>query len=157
MDPQLSIVPAGSRKAFLDLLLLADESVLQVRDYMDRGDLYVYAHSGSPAAIALAIPCDAGIVELKAVAVQPALQSRGIGKRMLKHVLTELQRRGFKGVIVGTGNAGIGQLAYYQKAGFRMHRIEHDFFSPARGYPEWMVDNGIRLRDMVWMQLMFEA
>jgi hypothetical protein len=32
-------------------------------------------------------------------------------------------------------------------------RIERDFFSPARGYPAVMEDNGIRLRDMVWMDL----
>jgi hypothetical protein len=30
-------------------------------------------------------------------------------------------------------------------------RVERDFFTPARGYPEVMVDNGIQLRDMVWM------
>jgi len=32
-------------------------------------------------------------------------------------------------------------------------RIERDFFSPARGYPAVMEDNGIRLRDRVWMDL----
>ena len=28
-----------------------------------------------------------------------------------------------------------------------------DFFSPARSYPAFMEDNGIRLRDRVWMDL----
>ena len=67
--------------------------------------------------------------------------------------LAELRCRGVRRVVVGTANAGIGQLAYYQKAGFRLLRIERDFFSPARGYPAVMEDNGIRLRDMVWMDL----
>jgi len=89
---------------------------------------------------------------LKAVAIAPELQGQGIGKRMLAAVLEDLRARGVRRVIVGTGNAGIGQLAYYQKAGFRLLRIEREFFSPARGCPDAMHDNGIRLRDMVWME-----
>ncbi len=53
----------------------------------------------------------------------------------------------------GTGNSGIGQLAFYQKAGFRLWRVERDFFSPERGYPEGIEENGIPLRDMVWMDV----
>ena len=103
--------------------------------------------------IVLTIPAEQDSVELKAVAVDSAQQNRGIGRRMLAAVLEELRRRGVRRAIVGTANAGIGQLAYYQKAGFRLLRIERDFFSPARGYPAVMEDNGIRLRDMVWMDL----
>jgi ribosomal protein S18 acetylase RimI-like enzyme len=70
---------------------------------------------------------------------------------MLAAVLTDLKARGVKHVVVGTSSSGIGQLAYYQKAGFRLARVERDFFSPARGYPEGLEENGIPLRDMVWM------
>jgi ribosomal protein S18 acetylase RimI-like enzyme len=92
-----------------------------------------------------------GSVELKAVAVDAATHGKGVGKRMLASVLADLKRRGVKHVIVGTGNSGIGQLAYYQKVGFRLRNIERDFFSPARGYPEELEENGILLRDLVWM------
>ena len=37
--------------------------------------------------------------------------------------LHELRDRGVKRVVVGTSSSGIGQLAYYQKAGFRLARI----------------------------------
>jgi hypothetical protein len=70
---------------------------------------------------------------------------------MLAAVLAHLKARGVKRVVVGTGNCGIGALAYYQKAGFRLWKIERDFFSPARGYPAGLEENGIPLRDMVWM------
>lgn len=90
----------------------------------------------------------------QAVAVDPQQQGHGLGSRMLRAVLDDLRARGVKRAIVGTGNAGIGQLAYYQEAGFRLWRIERDFFSPARGYPEFMQENGIRVRDMVWMEQM---
>jgi ribosomal protein S18 acetylase RimI-like enzyme len=99
----------------------------------------------------LAIPEPDGAVELKAVAVDAARHGQGVGKRMLAAVLADLKRRGVTHVVVGTGNSGIGQLSYYQKAGFRLRSIERDFFSPARGYPEGLEENGIPLRDMVWM------
>jgi hypothetical protein len=66
-------------------------------------------------------------------------------------VLDDLRGRGVRRVVVGTSSSGVGQLAYYQKAGFRLLSVERDFFSPARGYPEGLTENGIPLRDMVWM------
>lgn len=148
----ISVPPGVERERFLPLLLLADESLEQVRSYMHSGDLYAFVgRDASAAGIVLAVPAERGSVELKAVAVNAAQQNRGIGRLMLAAVLEELRRRGVRRAIVGTANAGIGQLAYYQKAGFRLLRIERDFFSPARGYPAVMEDNGIRLRDMVWM------
>ena len=148
----MSVPPGTERERFLPLLLLADESLEQVRSYMQRGALYAFVgHDGVAVGIVLTLPAEQNSVELKAVAVDTTRQNRGIGRRMLAAVIDELRRSGVRRAIVGTANAGIGQLAYYQKAGFRLLRIERDFFSPARGYPAVMEDNGIRLRDMVWM------
>jgi ribosomal protein S18 acetylase RimI-like enzyme len=153
-DDHLTRVPPGdARERYLHLLLLADESPQQVRSYIHRGDLFAYspAAGADAAGIVLAIPAEPDVVELKAVAVEPQHQRQGIGRQMLAAVLDHLRARGCKRVIVGTANAAIGELAFYQKAGFRLLRIERDFFTPARGYPPAMVDNGIPLRDMVWM------
>jgi len=152
----LHLIPPGvAREDFLPLLLLADESEVQVRSYMQQGGLYAFGAGpkiGDVAGVVLAIPEGDTVVELKAVAIHPAQQGRGIGKRMVLAVLDDLRARGVERVTVGTGNAGIGQLAFYQRTGFRLVRIERDFFSPERGYPEVMEENGIRLRDMVWME-----
>jgi ribosomal protein S18 acetylase RimI-like enzyme len=152
-EANVRIVPPGSeRDAYLPLLLLADDSETEVRGYYQKGDLYALDdESGAPLGMILAIPEPDGSVELKAVAVDASMHGKGVGKRMLLAVLADLKARGVKHVVVGTGNSGIGQLAYYQKAGFRLQRIERDFFSPARGYPEGLEENGIPLRDMVWM------
>lgn len=151
-------ISADERERFLSLLLLADESERQVRSYMHRGELYAFAErdGDEPAGVVLAIPED-DAVELKAVAVRPDRQGRGVGLRMIRAVLQDLRSRGVHRVVVGTANAGVGQLAFYQKAGFRLLRIERDFFSPERGYPGRMEDNGIRLRDMVWMDLLLKS
>jgi GNAT superfamily N-acetyltransferase len=150
----LACIPSGHREEYLPLLSLADESLRQVQSYMDTGDLYVYTHEDARViGIVLAIPLDSDVVEFKAVAIDQQRRGQGIGTCMLMETLSELRMRGYKRVIVGTANAAIGQLAFYQKAGFRMLRIERDFFSPDRGYGEVVMESGIRLRDMVWMDL----
>jgi N-acetylglutamate synthase-like GNAT family acetyltransferase len=157
MKHVLLCVPAGAaRERFLPLLLLADESEQQIRDYINSGDLYAYSIEGVVAGVVLAIPMEADVIELKAVAVEPSRQSQGIGKRMLAEVLAQLRAQGCVRAVVSTATAAISELAFYQKAGFRMSRIERDFFTPARGYAGVTVDGGIRLRDKVWMDMSLE-
>lgn len=152
---QLRIIPPGAgRDAYWSLLLLADESEPQVRSYYQHGDLYILEdETGTPLGLVLVLPEGDGEVELKAVAVTPDRHNQGIGKRLLGLVVADLRARGIRRVVVGTGNSGIGQLAFYQKAGFRLWRVERDFFSPDLGYPEGIEENGIPLRDMVWMDM----
>ena len=148
------IPPGPEREAFVPLLLLADEAEAQVRAYFQRGDLYgARDDHGEPLAAVLTLPAAEGdgAVELKAVAVAPERHNRGVGKRLLAAVLANLRARGVRRVVVGTSNASVGQLAFYQKAGFRLWRIEQDFFTPERGYDPDASENGIRHRDMVWL------
>jgi GNAT superfamily N-acetyltransferase len=146
-------VPRGpGRDAYLPLLHLADDSVEQVRGYYQTGALYALDdQDGKPIGVVLAIDRPGGAVELKAVAVDASWHGQGVGTRMLTALLERLRASGVKRVIVGTSSCGIGQLAYYQKAGFRLWKTERDFFSPERGYPEGGEENGIPRRDMVWM------
>jgi ribosomal protein S18 acetylase RimI-like enzyme len=152
-DTTLRAVPAGpERDRYLPLLSLADDSAEQIRGYYQTGTLLALdGPDGEPIGVVLAIEGPDGAVELKAVAVEPSLQRQGVGTRMLLAVLDRFRASGARRVIVGTSSSGIGQLAYYQKAGFRLRRVERDFFSPERGYPEGIEENGIPLRDMVWM------
>lgn len=149
----IRLVSAGhDRDAYLPLLLLADDSETEVRGYYQKGDLYALdGDTDKPLGMVLAIADADGSVELKAVAVDESRHGQGVGTRMLAAVLADLKARGVTHVVVGTSSSGIGQLAYYQKAGFRLSRIERDFFTPARGYPDGIEENGIPLRDMVWM------
>jgi ribosomal protein S18 acetylase RimI-like enzyme len=157
-EPTMRVVPAGpERDAYLPLLDLADDSIEQVRGYYQTGALFALdGVDGTPTGMILAVPEADGTVELKAVAVEASLHGRGIGTRLLREVLNQLRAGGVRRVIVGTSSSGIGQLAYYQKAGFRLWKIDRDFFSPGRGYPDGIEENGIPLRDMVWMDQEFD-
>jgi ribosomal protein S18 acetylase RimI-like enzyme len=144
--------PGPEREAFVPLLLLADTEP-QVRGYLQLGDVYALRGAdGGPLGVTLVLSDSAepGTAELKAVAIDPAQHNRGLGRRMLMGVLADLRARGFRRSVVGTSNAGIGQIAFYQKAGFRLWRIERDYFTPQKGYDPDERENGLPHRDMIW-------
>jgi GNAT superfamily N-acetyltransferase len=146
------IAPGPARDSLLPLLQLADESEAQVRSYYQHGDLFLLrGHDRLVRGVTLAVPHSDAVVELKAVAVTSGLQRCGVGRRMLEAVLAELRSAGTRRVVVGTASCAVGSLAFYQKVGFRMWRIERDFFTAARGYAAGSLEDGIPLRDMVWM------
>ena len=148
------IAPGSERERYLDLLLLADESPEQVAGYMHDGDLFVVDDgSDADAGLVLVLYGEDGSAELKAVAVRPDWQGQGVGRRMVHLVLDRLRAAGVRRVTVATGNSGLAPLALYQKSGFRLWKIERDFFRPERGYPAGMEENGIPLRDLVWLDL----
>jgi ribosomal protein S18 acetylase RimI-like enzyme len=149
------VPPGAEREGLLPLLLLADEPE-PLRGYLQNGDLYALRDAaGEALGVTHVLPVVAETVtaELKAVAVDPHRHNQGLGQRMLAAVLADLRTRGVHRVIVGTSNAGIGQIAFYQKAGFRLWRIERDYFTPEKGYDPDERENGLPHRDMVWFDL----
>lgn len=137
----------GNREAFLPQLLLADESEVAVRKYLDKGTLYKINCGELLVGVALVIPQTDTTIELKNIAIVPKYQGKGIGKKILRQLTEECQKNGYQTVLVGTANSSIDNIAFYQKAGFRMEAIEKDFFSH---YPEPIYENGIRALDMIF-------
>ncbi|WP_313150361.1 GNAT family N-acetyltransferase [Lysinibacillus capsici] len=137
----------GNREAFLPQLLLADESEVAVRKYLDKGTLYKINCGELLVGVALVIPQTDTTIELKNIAIVPKYQGKGIGKEILRQLTEECQKNGYQTVLVGTANSSIDNIAFYQKAGFRMEAIEKDFFSH---YPEPIYENGIRALDMIF-------
>ena len=86
-------------------------------------------------------------IELLDIAVRENKQGLGIGKKMLSHLFNYVKESGYTEIIVGTGNSSIGQIAFYQKAGFRMFEIDFNFFE--RNYSKNIYENGILCRDMI--------
>ena len=86
-------------------------------------------------------PCE--LVEL---AVAPERQGQGVGRAIVTWLLAEARRRGKRQMLVGTANSSIGNIAFYQKCGFRMDHIRKDYFWY---YREPRYENGIRIRDMI--------
>jgi hypothetical protein len=56
-------------------------------------------------------------------------------------------------LLVSTAAAGIDNLRFYQRRGFRMLSVDRDAFTPSTGYPDPIHIDGIPLRDRVWLSM----
>ncbi len=131
----------------MDLLLLADPSRKMVEQYIARGECFVAEIDQQIIGVYVLLLTRPEMVELVNVAVAEQHQHRGIGKQLVLDAVQSAKRKGYKTIEVGTGNSSIGQLALYQKCGFRMVDIDKDFF--IKHYQEDIFENGIQCRDMV--------
>lgn len=131
----------------LNLLLLADPSEKRVSEYIRRGECFVLEIENQIVGVYVLLPTKSATVELVNLAVNQDMQGKGIGKKLISHAVQTARSKGYKTIEVGTGNSSIGQLALYQKCGFRIVGVDVDFF--IRHYPEEIYESGIQCRDMI--------
>ncbi|PTK78933.1 GNAT family N-acetyltransferase [Staphylococcus haemolyticus] len=131
-----------------DLLLLADPSMKLVLKYLQSGKCFIYKDDSKILGCYVLIEISVDRVELVNIAVRENKQGLGIDKKLLLHLFDYAKQKGYKEIIVGTGNSSIDQIAFYQKAGFRMIGVEIGFFE--RNYKDKIYENGILCRDKIW-------
>jgi ribosomal protein S18 acetylase RimI-like enzyme len=78
--------------------------------------------------------------------VATVLRGCGYGKQIMHVLQEELSRRGGRALLIGTANASLENIAFYQKCGFRMFEIRRDYFAYIQ--PP-ISEHGILLRDML--------
>lgn len=144
---QLFEVPTGAaREKLLDLLLLADEDEATVRGYLDKGRMYEINDVRKRVGVIQIVEQD-GYSEIKNIAVLPEFQGKGIGKKALRFIEKISYDEGAQLMKVGTANSSIKNIAFYQKAGYRLDSITHNFFT---NYKEPIFENGIQAIDMLY-------
>nr|WP_280521171.1 GNAT family N-acetyltransferase [Paenibacillus mangrovi] len=131
--------------------MLADPEWSQVEKYLDQSSWMVAECEGRIIGVCGFMAVDSSAGEIMNAAVDPAYQGKGFGKKLILLTLEQAQNDGYKKVIVRTGNSSLDQLALYQKCGFRMVRIEQDYF--VNNYPEPIYENGIQCRDQVILEM----
>ncbi|MFB5268849.1 GNAT family N-acetyltransferase [Paenibacillus enshidis] len=131
----------------MELLLLADPSRKLVEEYINRGESFVAEEDYEILGIYVLLPTRPETVELVNIAVAERSQGQGLGKMLVLHAIQTAKARGYKTIEIGTGNSSVGQLALYQKCGFRIVGVDLDFF--IRHYEEEIYENGIQCRDMI--------
>ncbi|RXT03917.1 GNAT family N-acetyltransferase [Ammoniphilus sp. CFH 90114] len=130
-----------------ELLLLADPSPKIVEEYVKRGECFVAERDRQIIGVYVLLPTRPETVELVNVSVAEQHQNRGIGKQLVMDAIRTARIKGYKTIELGTGNSSVGQLALYQKCGFRIIGVDIDFF--IRHYEEEIYENGIQCRDMI--------
>ncbi|WP_417897653.1 GNAT family N-acetyltransferase [Bacillus haimaensis] len=131
----------------MEILLLADPSEAIVKEYITRGECFVAELEEHIIGVYVLLPTRPDTVELVNVAVSEEHHGKGIGRQLVMDAVEAARSKGYKTIELGTGNSSIGQLALYQKCGFRIVGVDLDFF--IKHYPETIYENGIQCRDMV--------
>lgn len=144
----------GDRGALQALFELADDSPTQLAAYRDAGEVLVARDRDVLVGHLQLVATDQpDVIELKSMAVVPARQGTGIGRALVTAAIATVRAHGARRLVVSTATAGIGQLRFYQRQGFRLTHIVPDVFVPANGYPPDLVEDGIPVRDQVWLAL----
>ena len=134
------------KKQYLPLLLIGDESVAMIERYLEISSLYVGFLDGNPIAVCAVTEIAPYTVEIKNLAVLAEFRCQGFGHGMLDYV--ERNHSG-RDVILGTGETP-STLRFYKSCGYSYsHRIPN-FFTD--NYPEPIVEEGVLLRDMVYLK-----
>lgn len=131
----------------MELLLSADPSQKIVDEYLKRGRCFIAESRNQLIGVYVLLPTRPQTIEIVNLAVDARHQGNGIGKHLLRHAIQTTQAMGYTTIEIGTGNSSIGQLALYQKCGFRIVGVDINFF--LRHYEEEIVENGIRCTDMI--------
>lgn len=138
------------KKIPYDLLLLADETIEAINKYIHQSDIYVLERGNEIIAVFVLQTISSDTVEIKNIAVDTVFQGKGIGQGLLNDAIKLAKEKGFKKIIIGTGDTGIKQLYLYQKAGFEIYDIKHRFFID--NFPEPLFENGIQLKHMIMLK-----
>ena len=134
----------------LPLLLVADPSEERIRDYLPGALCLVAEEAGEVVGACVLNGLDDVTLELFNIAVDPAEQGQGIGAALLRRAVEEARVRGFKRVELGTGTFGY-QLAFYQRAGFRVEAVVKDHF--LTHYDEPVIESGLQHKDQLRLGL----
>ncbi|WP_330949052.1 GNAT family N-acetyltransferase [Virgibacillus sp. MG-45] len=135
----------------MELLLLADPNKDYVDWYIDRGSCYVAIENEQIIGVYVLLSTRPGTVELINIAVAEKEQGRGIGRQLVEHAIRCAVEQGYETMEIGTGNSSIGQLALYQKCGFRITGVDRGYFQEK--YEAEIIENGIVCRDMIRLSI----
>lgn len=136
----------GNKKAYLELLLLADEQEDMIDKYLERGEMFVLDDEGIKAECVITKEAD-GIYELKNIAVSPQCQRKGYGKSLIAFLTTHYPD--CKVLYVGTGDCP-STISFYKSCGFtEAHRVKNFFVD---NYDHLIFEDGIQLVDMVYLK-----
>lgn len=142
----MKIYRINDKKAYLPLLLLADEQKSMIDKYLGRGVTYVLDNNGVKGEITVTDE-GGGILEIKNLAVYPEFQHSGYGKKLIEFVC-ERFKNDFSTVRVGTGDSLL-TVPFYEKCGFKRSYVVKNFFTDNYDHP--IFEDGKQLVDMIYL------
>ena len=146
-DVRVVEVPRTDVESLIPLLVLAEPSERALRwSLRNLSDTAYRLDIAGEAAGAASVRWDDEPGEIVELAIAEAWQGHGLGRRMIDWIIVEAARRRCRALEVGTRNASLGNIAFYQRCGFRMHHVRQDYFTY---YAEPVYENGIEVLDLL--------
>lgn len=137
-----------NKKAHLPLLLLADEQEDMIDRYLELGQMFALEEGGKALAVCVVTDEGEGVIELKNLAVAPAFQKRGYGKKMIDFVAGRY-RGAYHTLLVGTGDSPL-TVPFYERCGFVRSHVVRNFFTDHYDHP--IIEDGVLLTDMIYLK-----
>lgn len=131
----------------MDLLLMADPSFNNINSYIKDSRVLVARKKSSIIGIIVFMKRTQDVYEIMNLAVEEKNRGKGVAKRLLKSVDSKMEPLGAKKLIIGTRNSSIEKLGLYQRFGFRISKIEKDYYLTKYKNEIW--ENGILCRDRI--------
>lgn len=132
------------------LLELADPSKKSIDKYLYKGECYIATQDKNLVGVIILQAKTINNIEIKNVAIAPEYQGRGFGKLLLRFATRQSKRKGYKKLIIGTGNSSLSQLALYQKEGFEIADIKRDHY--IEKYSQKLYENGIQCKHQIVLE-----
>ncbi|WP_082472209.1 GNAT family N-acetyltransferase [Paenibacillus bovis] len=133
----------------LALLLTGDPDHASVERYIDYCRWWLAEYENRTAGICGILQRSTEEWEIMNIAISPSYARQGIGSQLLTEVLDSLRAMNAGKVTAGFRGSRVDVLAFYQKHGFRIMAVEHDYFAK---FDQQQVENGICSRDRLVME-----
>ncbi len=151
MFDQINIKKVQDHAAIpVELLLLADPSREMINLYIHESCCFGAFFNNQWIGVIVLYPITEGQFEIKNIAVAERFQGKGIGSILMNRALHYAQSRGDQSILIGTADTSLGQLNWYKKSGFKEIHRKIDFF--IQHYPQPIIENGQRCRDMIMLE-----
>jgi len=146
-DIRVTELPRNEVESLIPILILAEPSERALRwSLRNLSDTAYRIQVDGEAVGAVSVRWNDEPAEIVELAIAEAWQGRGLGRRFIDWLIGEAKRRRRRALVVGTRNASIGNIAFYQRCGFRMDRVRRDYFTY---YPAPVYENGIEVLDLL--------
>jgi GNAT superfamily N-acetyltransferase len=136
-----------NKKAFLNLLLLADPEENMINKYLEQGDMFAL-YDGDLRSICVVCSVSDYEYEIKNLATSEEYQRQGYARKLLEYIAGYYKGKA-KALILGTGEAS-NILSFYYKCGFTYSHRVVNFFTD--NYSQPIYEDGILLRDMIYLR-----
>ncbi len=140
-------VVKGDREIYKDILLIGTPNVNVINKYIHKGTLVGMFKNDKCIGVCHYSEINDYEVEINNISLIPKMQKQGLGTRLLKYTFEKIFDRGYSGVVVGTSNASIYNIAFYQKNGFDLQEVWLNHFID--NYDEKIFENDIQCKHML--------